>query len=309
MRESTSEQAGNLGGVPPLAVAVAGASGSGKSMLVGSLSRLLDHENVAHFDLDGYHWHTREERRQLQEFPEELRSNNFERIVHDLELALSGHSIDMPTYDHSIGAFSSPIRLAPRPILFVEGLHAAMLNEISGRKLIDVSVFTFPDEELRQCWKVGRDVRERGYQHDDAARETADREPFVVEHVLPQMSRADIVLRSSATDKKGHVKHKILLLPRFVVSSAFGEGPDEHVLGGLSLEEAEWGGCQCSEAHLQNESAILKSLQDGKSRLGLKGTMIAGLRPTERYSYSEATRTLSVLILAVAVGRHDDELD
>lgn len=194
---------------PVLIIGISGASACGKSSLLNSLSKYLNEENVAHLDLDGYHLHTREERKILKEFPDEIKANNFEKIIHDIKALMSGKKINMPSYDHKKGIFSSTVKVNPKKIVFVEGLHAVKLNEISHKKMIELSIFLYPASNLIEVWKVKRDIRERGYSYHEAIEQIANRKPFVIKYIFPQIKIADIVI---PIDRKGNnIRHRVLL--------------------------------------------------------------------------------------------------
>jgi uridine kinase len=195
---------------PALTVGVGGPSACGKTTLLRAMSHFLGIDNVAHFDLDGYHLHTRKKRMLLHEFPDELRANNFTRIAQDLKSLQIGRAIDMPRYDHVRGAQASPIHLSPRPFVFVEGLHACLINQISGCDLINMSIYISTDNDLMKSWKVRRDVNERGYTYDEAVKMIVDREPFAARHVYPQEKMADVLIVISKKQRLLYNQHVLL---------------------------------------------------------------------------------------------------
>jgi phosphoribulokinase len=174
-------------------LSIAGASSSGKTTLLKELAKLLGKDNVAHVDMDGYHVHTRKERLEINEYPDELEANDFPKLINDLETLLSGHPISMPTYNHTQGEFGAPFIIHPTEYIFIEGLHANLINQIAGKKIIDFSMFIYPEEDLRKAWKVYRDVNQRGYSYESALEQISKREEYVRKVILPQIELSDCI--------------------------------------------------------------------------------------------------------------------
>ena len=198
-----------------LIIAVGGASSSGKTRVLRSLKAALGRKHTAHLDLDGYHKHNREQRLSLGEFPEELRANDFEQIVHDVKQLRQGAEVAVPTYDHKTGQFVRKRMVKPYPIIFVEGLHAAALNSICNEHLIDIAIFLDPEEDLRRSWKVHRDVAERSYTYENAVLEIQQREPAVLRYILCQRDMADVLLHIALRAPRS-LYHTLLVRPAFV---------------------------------------------------------------------------------------------
>ncbi len=199
----------------PFFVGVGGASSSGKSRVLRSLTALLGRRYTAHVDLDGYHRHDREERTHLCEYPDQPEANDFETLFSDLTALRRGLLVKIPMYNHKTGRFDTPRKVNPKPIIFVEGLHAAAINSICGKKLIDFSVFLHPEEDLRRSWKVRRDVADRSYRYMDAVEQIERRRPFVEQFVLTQREMADVVVQMVAHSPQ-IVHHRIFLSPTIV---------------------------------------------------------------------------------------------
>ena len=187
---------------PLLVIGIGGASSSGKTLLLKHTISNLYRGASVHIDLDGYHRYTRQERAFLGVYPEEISSNYIERAIQDIICIKQGRTVEVPTYDHTKGVFGTKKRVSPAPLIFVEGLHGACLNEWaieqgvgSGNLPVDTSVFVFPEEDIRKAWKVHRDVLKRNYCYERAVAEISERQPFVQKEVLPQLYEADIVMR------------------------------------------------------------------------------------------------------------------
>jgi uridine kinase len=199
---------------PSLIIGIAGASSSGKSRLISQLMKNFTDETVAIIDMDGFHIHDRKERELLDEFPEDEKANNFDKLFLAIEALKSGQHVVIPTYDHKKGGWSDPKVIFPAPIVFVEGLHAGSINKISGKNLIDFTIFTYPDEDLRVDWKLKRDVIQRGYSREEAIKQIKEREIFVEKFILPQVDLVEIVFVTTQNNISG-LKQSVLVLPGF----------------------------------------------------------------------------------------------
>lgn len=197
-------------------VGVGGASSSGKSRILRSLTFLLGRKNTTHVDLDGYHKHDREERTHFCEYPDQPEANDFEKLSSDLTALRSGLSVEMPMYNHKIGRFDTPKKVSPSPIVFVEGLHASAINSICGMELIDLSVFLYPEEDLRHSWKIRRDVVDRSYRYMDAVEQVERRKPFVEQFVLTQRDTADVVVHIVADSSR--ILHHLIFVSAAIVN-------------------------------------------------------------------------------------------
>jgi uridine kinase len=284
-----------------LTIGIAGASGSGKSYLLDHLLACLNTKRVTHFDLDGYHRHGREERRRLHEYPDELKSNDLARAAADLAELIMGRTIAMPTYNHSTGTFGPRVLVKSKPIVFVEGLHSAMINRYSRAKLVDICVFLYPDDELRRRWKAKRDINDRGYSSQAARDEIVSREPFVVTCILPQTAYADIVIHVAEDGSR----YQVLATPQLQSNGSV--YLQDALKSSLTIDStgAVAGFPDCRELHADNSSRVDKFIVTRGRQLGLIGRKYStGIAPVaEPSSLPETLRVLLVLILAMAFRR------
>ena len=308
IREEVQNKMKDVKKSPLLVIGIAGASASGKSSVLKSISSYLNEENVAHLDLDGYHLHTREERKKLNEYPDEIKANDFDKIIHDIKALMSGENIDMSVYDHKNGVFSSPVKLEPKQIVFVEGLHSVMINEISDQKIIDLSVFLYPDEDLRKSWKVKRDVNERGYSYSEAIEQIANRKAFVTKYIFPQIEIADILIHIHRT-KNGSIRYRVLLSPTF-----YNRCLTDKCIKGILLkyfrgQKVDFKDKQYTEVHLESNTTMCDFLKSKVSQLGLITSQHSISYIKDQYTYAEMVEILFALILTIIAGRNDYGVD
>ena len=147
----------------PLAVGIAGGSGSGKSALVRTLTGLLGPEQVAVLCYDAYY-------RDRGDLPAAARAalNYDVPDALDTELFLAhmaalraGRAVRPPRY-----CFSTHRRIGDddpveaRPVLLLEGI--LLLHDPRARALLDLSIFLDVPDGTRLSRRMARDVSERG---------------------------------------------------------------------------------------------------------------------------------------------------
>ena len=177
----------------PFVLGIVGDSGSGKSTLAESVTVLLGRDRVTDLRLDDYHRFTREERalRGLTALNPVV--HNTQLIQEHLHLLRQGRPIRNRTYEHTNGTFG-PIRtIEPQEIVLVRGLLGYPSEEL--RSLYHLAVFLHPEPELLFRWKLRRDVMSRGYTEAEVLKNIANHLLDSKEFVLPQVERADLVVR------------------------------------------------------------------------------------------------------------------
>jgi phosphoribulokinase len=283
-------------------IGIAGASASGKTTVLRSLTTLVGRGNAAHLDLDGYHLHSREERQLLCEYPEDPSANDLCRAGRDLEHLLGGRTVSMPVYDHKAGAFTRPKVLSPRPILFVEGLHAGLLNGRARRQLVDYTVFVNPREDLRLAWKVNRDVNDRGYSYADATGQIALREPYVRKYVRPQRDSASVVALVEMTSSRTQ-SHRVFVTPRFYQQLRRCGADDV-----LAASRSRFGRKLYVEIHAARRSVdAVRTLRRSLNLAPAQAPQRMASSRLRKHSYSEMVYVLFlVVLLSIRSKQHDE---
>lgn len=144
-------------------VGIAGASGSGKTLVAGNLTQALGRQWAVTIPEDAYY-------RDLSDLPLPERAGiNFDHpdaFDHDLLLEhlsklLQGESISRPAYDYKTHTrFPAPQTVEARPVILVEGI--LVLHHPPLRELMDICVFV--DTDLDECLdrRITRDTSKRG---------------------------------------------------------------------------------------------------------------------------------------------------
>lgn len=176
----------------PLVIALAGPSGSGKSLLARTLRESLGIEACTVLPIDHYY-------RDLSHLAPEARGHidfdhpdalDTERIARDLAALRAGRVVACPHYDfatHTRGPVSTA--LTPAPLLIVEGVFALALEHL--RPLCDEAWYL--DLDANGCLerRLRRDVEERGRDPEEVRlRFNRDVRPSLKRYVEPQRAQA-----------------------------------------------------------------------------------------------------------------------
>ncbi|HET8656854.1 MAG TPA: hypothetical protein VFL93_15125 [Longimicrobiaceae bacterium] len=182
----------------PFVVGIVGDSGSGKNTVADAVQALLGPERVTDLRLDDYLRLTRAERAERGVTALNPVVHNMPLMAEHLELLRQGRPIRNRSYDHSDGTFG-PIRaIEPREIILVRGLLGFPTEEL--RVLYDLAVFLHPEPELLFRWKLRRDVLSRGYTEAEVLKRIAQYVLDAKEFIIPQVGRADLVVREELPD-------------------------------------------------------------------------------------------------------------
>jgi uridine kinase len=189
----------------PFVVGIAGGTASGKSTLAERAAARVGAALVTHdryyFDADA--------------------STNFDHpdsldtagLAAHLDALREGRPVDLPVYDFATHRRAPRTeRVAPRPLVFVEGI--LVLSSAELRRRFDLTVFVYAAADVRLIRRVRRDIAERGRDLESVLSQyLATVRPMHETYVEPSAAHAALVLDGEGT-LDGEVERLLALLPR-----------------------------------------------------------------------------------------------
>ncbi len=180
----------------PMALGVAGGSGSGKTTVARAILEAAGAERIAFLAQDNYY------RDVDWQDPAQLRAFNFDHpdaldtplMVEHLRALKAAQAIELPVYDFVTHRRTShTVRIEPRPVILVEGI--LLFAEAELRELLDFKVFVDTDSDVRLVRRIRRDIAERGRETSQILHQymTTVR-PMHLEFVEPSKRWADVIV-------------------------------------------------------------------------------------------------------------------
>lgn len=181
----------------PVALGVAGGTGSGKTTVARAILDAVGRERIAYLEQDSYYkdieWENKEQlRRHNFDHPDALDND---LLVEHLRRLKDGHGVDVPIYDfvHHRRKTSETRRAEARPVILLEGI--LLFAEPELRKLLDFKVYVDTAADIRLIRRLRRDIRDRGRSMDDVLRQYRQTvRPMHLEFVEPSKRWADVII-------------------------------------------------------------------------------------------------------------------
>jgi uridine kinase len=185
--------------IHPLLVGIAGATGSGKSVLAKLLAKRYEGVGVLVLEQDSYYRdqsHVRAEERDSLNY-DEPGAIDHELLLMHIQRLKAGESFLKPVYcfaTHTRKSGDEPVRA--RPLVLVEGLFPLWYPSI--RAELNLKVFVEADSDLRFIRRLRRDVFERGRTVDSVIAQYLNTvRPMQEIYVLPTKNCADLVVSNN----------------------------------------------------------------------------------------------------------------
>lgn len=177
-------------------IGIAGASGSGKTLVAHNIMDRLGSEKVIMIQEDSYY-------KDLSDIPFDERSGrNFdhpdafdhELLARHMEKLLAGEAISHPIYDYKTHSRLKETRtVGPHTIIILEGI--LVLNEPRLRELMDIRVFIDTAPDICFIRRLKRDIKERARTVDMVINQyTETVRPMYFQFIEPSKRHADIII-------------------------------------------------------------------------------------------------------------------
>jgi uridine kinase len=180
----------------PIFIGIAGASGSGKTLLSSSIFESLDSSDVFIIKEDHYY-------KDLIALPPDVRSQkNFDHpdaLDHEL-LAKhlfdiqNGKSVQMPQYDFKTHSrISKTITVKPHKVFILEGI--LVFADVQLRNLMNIKIFVDTALDICLTRRIKRDIAERGRTLDSVLKQYDETvRPMYLQFIEPSKRYADIIV-------------------------------------------------------------------------------------------------------------------
>lgn len=187
-------------------IAIAGDSGSGKSVLCKLLRPLFLFDKVLEFETDRYHKWERGHAKWSELTHLDPTANHLEKLENDTFKLRLGDNIIAVDYDHSTGTFTPPATIEPGETILLCGLHTMFSKQL--RDLTDFKIYVDTSDEIKVRWKLQRDTSERNQNETDVRAKIESRKQDYETFIAPQMEHADLVIKRQNTSLTLIVKKK-----------------------------------------------------------------------------------------------------
>lgn len=181
---------------PPLVIAIAGGSGSGKTTVARAILSRVGAHRIAYLQHDSYY-------RELTGLPPAQRAMvNFdhpdsletELLIEHVARLKNGHGVDVPVYDFTTHSRTGiTMHVEPHRVIIVEGILILALPEL--RELFDVKIFVDTDADIRFIRRLKRDIEERGRTTEAVIQQYLSTvRPMHLDFVDPSKRYADVII-------------------------------------------------------------------------------------------------------------------
>lgn len=182
--------------VQPVALGVAGGSGSGKTTVAQEILEAVGPDRISFPAPDRYYrdirWQSRDEQRHHNfDHPDAL---DAELLEHHVEELKAGRAVDLPVYDfvtHRRKPDTVPVEA--KPVILLEGI--LLFVEPGLRSMLDFKIYVDTDADVRLIRRINRDVEKRGRTPEDVMRQYLETvRPMHLEFVEPSKRWADVIV-------------------------------------------------------------------------------------------------------------------
>ncbi len=188
-----------------LIIGIAGGTGSGKTTVVKKIIEKMPKGKVAVLSQDSYYKDNKhlplEERLEINfDHPQSI---EFELLISHIKELQKGNSVEEPIYSYLTCTRSEETNtIKPHDVIIVEGILIFTNPEL--RKLMDIKVFVYADDDDRLSRVIQRDIRERGRSVERVLeRYQKSVKPMHLQFIEPSMRFADLIIPQGGHNKVG----------------------------------------------------------------------------------------------------------
>ncbi len=175
---------------------IAGASGSGKTLVANTLYQTLGSEKVAIIQEDSYY-------RDLADMPFTERAGvNYDHpdafdhglLIEHCHRLLNGETVYLPQYDYTTHSRKAETRtIGPHQVIILEGI---LVLAIPGlRDLMDIKIYVDTDPDICLIRRLQRDIKERGRTLESVLKQYEETvRPMYLQFIEPSKRYADIII-------------------------------------------------------------------------------------------------------------------
>jgi len=188
--------------------AICGDSACGKTTLAKELTTIIPKSMI--LECDRYHkWERNDPSLNIitNLNPE---ANNLDIMKHDILTLVSGRSIYQVDYLHKNGKFSQKNEIHPAENIIVCGLH---LVDVS----YDLKIYINVSTELKEMWKIERDIRDRGYTREQVINSINNRRSDFEKFIEPQQYACEVIVNFLNDGVSIDIDNKIDMTQYFTV--------------------------------------------------------------------------------------------
>ena len=204
--------------MPACVIAIAGPSGSGKSLFAQTLCEMVRHDapelGLVLIKEDAYYRDQSQlslaEREGVNyDHPDAIEQDLLARHLRDLA---AGESVESPLYDYAVHTRRAEARrLAPAPVIIVEGI--LLLTHPALREVCDIKFFMDTPLDICLLRRIRRDLQERGRTLDSVITQyEATVRPMYHEFIRPSSRHADMVITGGGRNRVAlDIVHNLVL--------------------------------------------------------------------------------------------------
>jgi len=180
----------------PVALGVAGGTGSGKTTVARALLEAVGPDRISFLAQDAYY------RDIAWESDEQLAAHNFDHpnaldnslLVQHIRQLKSGQAVEVPVYDFvEHRRTAETVCVEARRVILLEGI--LLFVEPTLRALLDFKIFVDTAADVRFIRRLERDIRERGRSLESVTHQYMDSvRPMHLEFVEPSKRWADVIV-------------------------------------------------------------------------------------------------------------------